>query len=162
LCSLPGDLYEVGQGFLVASEADNETGKALYAFTLLAPVAPMEGNGTLAIVEVEAIGGGSSEIELEEVILASPDGEALPFVANNGEVVVEGAPDVISTLSVVSTEPSAIETETLITPTPPLPLDSGPQTNQISQYILLGAILVMILIMIGGLILILRWGFRRR
>lgn len=159
---LPGDLYEVGQGFLVASDADNETGMALYAFTLLAPAAPMEGNGTLAMVEVEAIGGGSSAIDLEEVILASPDGEALPFVANDGEVVVEGAPEDIPTAPAMSTEPSTIETDTRKTPAPSLPMDSGPQTNQISQYILLGAILVLILIMIGGLILILRWGFRRR
>lgn len=159
---LPGDLYEVSQGFLVASDADNETGMALYAFTLLAPAAPMEGNGTLTIVEVEAIGGGSSAIELEQIILASPDGEALPFVANDGEVVAEGAPGDIPTAPVMSTEPSTIETDTRKTPTPPLPMDESPPTNQFSQYVLLGAILVLILIMIGGLLLILRWGFRRR
>jgi hypothetical protein len=159
---LPGDLYEVGQGFLVASEADNEAGKALYAFTLLAPAAPMEGSGTLAILELEAIGGGSSAIQLEEVILASPDGEALPFVANDGEVVVEGAPEVTSTAPAVPTESSTSETEIIASPTPTLPINGDSSTNKFSQYALLGLIFVLILFMIGVLFLILRWGFRRR
>jgi hypothetical protein len=155
---LPGDLYDIGEGFLVASEADNETGKALFAFTLLAPATPMEGNGSLIIIEVEAIGGGSSAIELEEVILASPDGLALPFISNDGEVVVEGAPDVISTEAGSSTEPSGMAA----TPTPKLPVDGDSPTNQLTQYALLGLILVLILTMVGALILILRWGFKRR
>jgi hypothetical protein len=157
---LPGDLYEIGQGFLVASDADNETGKALFAFTLLAPAAPMEGNGSLIIIEVEAIGGGVSAIELEEVILASPEGEALPFAAIDGEVVVEGAPESTSISPAISAEPSTIESETRTTPT--ISITGDPPANQLTQYLLLGFIIVMVLIMVVALFLILRWGFRRR
>jgi hypothetical protein len=153
---LPGDLYEVGQGFLVASDADNELGTALYAFTLLAPAAPMEGNGKLASIEIEAIGGGSSVIQLEEVILASPEGEALPFASIDSEVVIEGAPEGTSISPAASTEPSISETEAHP------PQTGDPPANQLTQYLLLGLIIVMILIMIVALFLILRWGFRRR
>ena len=159
---LPGDMYETGQGFLVANDADNEAGNALFAFTLLAPSPPMAGDGTLVVVEVEAVGGASSTILMEKVILASPDGEALQFVANNGEVVVEGVPESTSAIPEESNEPSARETETRMTPAPPLPMDEGPQTSQFSQYVLLGAIFVLIVIMISALFLILRWGFKRR
>lgn len=89
----PGDMYEVSRGFLVANEADNEAGTAVFAFTLLAPAPPLTGNGNLVMGEIEATGYGWSTIDLEEVILASPDGEALPFITNDGEVIIEGAPE---------------------------------------------------------------------
>lgn len=113
----PGDMYEVSQGFMVANEADNQAGKAQIAFTLLAPAPPLAGDGTLVIVEIEAIGEGTSEIDLEEVILASLDGEALPFVVNNGEVIIESVPEVTPGLTVSPTEESTLVATLLVSPT---------------------------------------------
>lgn len=86
----PGDMFTVGDGFLVANQVDNELGTAVFAFSLMAPAPPMSGAGTLVQFEVQAIAAGASDLLLEQTILASPDGEALPFVAQNSSVVVEG------------------------------------------------------------------------
>jgi hypothetical protein len=113
----PGDMYEVDRGFLVANEADNEAGKAVYAFTLLAPEPPLAGNGTLVNVEVDATGVGWSAIELEDVIIASPNGEALPFVANDGEVIIEDVPEGTPTLNVTPGEQLTLTATKSILPT---------------------------------------------
>ena len=105
---IPGDMYEVGQGFLVASEADNEAGKAQFVFTLLAPAPPLVGDGTLVTVEFEAIDVGTSSIDLGQVIIASPDGEALPFTAIGGQVIIESVPEVTPSLSVTPIEQSTL------------------------------------------------------
>lgn len=105
---IPGDMYEVSQGFMVTNEADNQAGKAQIAFTLLAPAPPLAGDGTLVMVVVEAISGGRSAIGLEEVIIASPDGEALPFVAHDGEVIIEEAPEVTPSYTATPTEQSTL------------------------------------------------------
>ena len=113
----PGDMYEVSDGFLVANEADNEVGKALFAFTLLAPASPLVGDGTMVKFELEAIGEGTTEIDLEEVIIASPDGEVLPFVANNGEVIIEGEPQVTPGLTASPTGESTLIATAPVSPT---------------------------------------------
>lgn len=105
---LPGDMYEVNQGFMVVNEADNEAGMAIIAFTLLAPAPPLVGDGTLVTVEIEAIGEGTSEIHFEAVIIASPDGEALPFIVIGGQVIIESVPEVTPSLSVTPIEQSTL------------------------------------------------------
>jgi hypothetical protein len=109
-------MYEVGQGFLVANEADNEVGKALFVFTLLAPASPLAGDGTLVKFELEAIGEGITEIDLEEVIIASPDGEALPFVAVSGEVIIELAPEGTPSTMTTPTQQSTLMATSTISP----------------------------------------------
>jgi hypothetical protein len=85
-----GDFFDVNQGFLVANQADNEAGEVIYAFTLLAPATPRQGDGILLSFEFEAAAVGQSQVILESAILASTDGEALPFSVQDGQVDVVG------------------------------------------------------------------------
>jgi len=80
-----GDLFVEDQGFLVLNQADNQNGEILYAFTLLSPAPPISGSGSLIEFELEAIAEGNSKLELE-VILASPDGMAIPINLQDGQV----------------------------------------------------------------------------
>jgi hypothetical protein len=85
----PGDIFDLNQTFLVINQVDNETGEITYAITLLAPASPVTGDGTLIQFDIQAAAVGTSALELVDVIMASPDGEALPFTEFDGQVIVE-------------------------------------------------------------------------
>jgi len=112
-----GDLFDEGQGFLVRNQADNQNGELTYAFTLLAPAAPMTGSGSLIEFELEAIAEGSSLLELE-AILASPDGTALRINLENGQITIgTGGPDQPTMTATTKSPPSDTPIATTITPT---------------------------------------------
>jgi hypothetical protein len=69
----------VSRGFLVINQVDNQLGKIVFAFSLLAPTPPISGDGILVWFEIRGYSTGSSEIKLDQVILASADGQPLPF-----------------------------------------------------------------------------------
>ncbi len=91
--SAPGNMFDENQGFLVANNTDNQTGEIVYAFTLLAPASPMNADGILISIEFQATSVGQSELNLISVILATQDGESLPFSSVNGEVYVSANQD---------------------------------------------------------------------
>lgn len=86
---IPGDIFDPSQGFLVANEADNVVGQMIFAFTLLSPAKPISGDGTLIEFELVGIELGMSDLKLDEVILASPDGLPLSFDTKDGIVNIE-------------------------------------------------------------------------
>lgn len=85
-----GDFFDLNEGFLIANQADNGAGEITYAFTLLSPATPKQGDGDLISFEVQALAAGQSQIVLESAILATTDGESLPFSARGGQVTVAG------------------------------------------------------------------------
>ena len=84
----PGDIFDVSQSFLVVNQVDQDSGEITYAITLLAPAPPETGDGSLITFKLHAIDIGNSALELVNVIMASPDGEAVPFNSIDGQVVV--------------------------------------------------------------------------
>ena len=113
-----GDFLALDEGFIAANEANNQTGQLTYALSLLYPAEPVAGAGTLVEFEVEALQTGSSDLLLDSVILASPEGAQLPvrlsdIPANDGGIIVPSA---------AATEPAAASVPTtedsLLTVTP--------------------------------------------
>jgi hypothetical protein len=84
----PGDFYNVNQGFLVVNKADNDVGEIIFAFTLLAPAVPLNGDGILLSIEIQGIKEGTNPLELVSMILANKDGESLPLSTSDGEISV--------------------------------------------------------------------------
>jgi hypothetical protein len=139
----PGDFFDLDQAFLVINEVDNETGEITYAITLLAPASPISGEGTLIQIILKAVEVGTSAIEFSEVILASPEGQPLPFSSHDGQVIVDSdeipspSPTQIP-VSSPTTQPSFTETTSptdlstqVIAPSPtiPLPIEVGTNTS---------------------------------
>ncbi len=120
-----GDLFEENQGFLVRNQTDNQQGELVYAFTLLAPAPPMTGSGTLIAFEVVGVADGNSDLELN-VILASPDGVALPLEQQSGHITVGAELVEPATRTPTRLPPSAtatgeiVRTSTATTPSPTL------------------------------------------
>jgi hypothetical protein len=124
-----GDLFEEDQGFLIRNQADNQQGELVYAFTLLAPVPPMSGSGTLIEFEVVGVGDGNSGLELE-VILASEDGVALPVELQAGSVTVGTGPIITPTFTTTTRPPSPTGTKEIVnTSTAPAPSATSSQND---------------------------------
>ncbi|MGD8466544.1 MAG: cohesin domain-containing protein, partial [Anaerolineae bacterium] len=120
---LSGGFFDENEGFLITNQADNTTGEIDYALTLLAPALPREGDGALLFLTFRAIGVGQSQVVLDSALVASTDGDSLPFTVENGQVDVageSGATAVPSTPTVTDTTiPSGVPpTETEPAPTP--------------------------------------------
>jgi hypothetical protein len=117
-----GSFFPIEQGFLVANRVDNDTGQILYAFTLLAPAAPLEGQGSLLSFEFEAISPGHTSLNLDTVILASIDGKPLPASLQDGEVIVVNPSGDRATPTTLSSSPTNSPTQTRVpSMTPVLP-----------------------------------------
>jgi hypothetical protein len=102
---IPGNFLDPDESFVVADQADNESGELVYALTLLAPAEPASGDGVIVSFDVRALDVGTSQLSLS-VILASVNGLSLPVTAEGGRVVVGGdAPPEPSPTSQVVTGP---------------------------------------------------------
>ncbi len=127
---IAGDFLDVNQGFLVVNRADNASGVITFAFTLLAPATPADGEGTLLEIALQAVGSDQSDLVLDSVILASPEGQPLPLTTGNGLVIVRGrqptatrlpnntptlVPDTVTPLPTV-TPPPTVNSEPTVTP----------------------------------------------
>ena len=98
---LSGDFLALEGSFVAANKTNNEAGELTYALTLLAPAEPASGSGTLIEFEVEALETGDSELLLDSVILASPEGERLPVqLLRDGD---KGDPDPTATETTLPT-----------------------------------------------------------
>ena len=83
-----GDVFDVNESFLVSNQVDNEQGSLIYAITQLAPSEPVNGDFILLSVPVQATSLGASDLTLSLVILASEDGNALPFESHDGKITI--------------------------------------------------------------------------
>jgi hypothetical protein len=103
----PGDFFGESGGFVAANRADNETGEIRYGFTSLAPAPPKQGDGTLLLFRFQAVAPGQSQVAIESAILASTDGESLPFTAEGGQITVVGEGEDTPTPATPSPPPNA-------------------------------------------------------
>lgn len=121
-----GDLLPFDEAFVAANEANNEIGTLTYALTLLAPAEPAAGSGTLIEFEVEALQDGDSELLLDTVILASPDGELLPWDLGDDQptatatsiIVPTALPTIVPTSTVTVKDEPILSTVTPTTASP--------------------------------------------
>jgi len=71
-----GDFF--APDFVVQNRADNITGAVTYVGIQVAPTQPVTGSGTLATVVFHGKAQGPLKLELAQVLLSTPDGQALP------------------------------------------------------------------------------------
>jgi hypothetical protein len=119
---IPGDFLDIDQGFVAINQADNLLGKIDYTIVLLGPAQPVSGSGNLITFEIKAIADGSSKIDINESILTSADGNSLPFVAQDGLVIVD-----IEESATLTMPPTS--TSTLRSVPPPTQLPSATLTH---------------------------------
>jgi len=70
-----GDFFT--PGFVAQNQVDNLTGTVTYVGIQVAPAAPVTGSGTLATLVFRGKAQGPLELELTQVLLATPNGEAI-------------------------------------------------------------------------------------
>jgi len=88
----PGDFLDPSQ-FVAVNEADNATGEILFVVTQLYPAEGQNGSGLLATVIFEAVGEGTSPVQLVEVRLLDntpQDPQDIPTGTQDGEIKVGG------------------------------------------------------------------------
>jgi hypothetical protein len=89
----PGDFLDLFNQFVLVNEADNTAGTIDFAVTQLHPAAARSGSGLLATVEFEAVGEGSSGVNLANVRLGDdtrPDPLEILAGTVDGQVTVGG------------------------------------------------------------------------
>lgn len=72
-----GTLLQVG--FTPVNRADNKAGRIDYAVAQMPPTAPATGEGVLARIRFKALTNGAATVTLEDALLATSDGHALPI-----------------------------------------------------------------------------------
>lgn len=87
---IPGSLLDPSQGIVVANQADNQAGTAVFAVTLLNPAPAVEGGGLLAQLTVVPLQPGVLRLELESVKLITRDMQTLDVSVHRLEVQVSG------------------------------------------------------------------------
>jgi hypothetical protein len=114
----PGPLIDPGQGFVAANKVDNESGEIIYAITLLAPALTVDGSGELARFYIQGTAPGKSECQLEEVILATPEGLSIPVQSQAAWVTVtDSKPTEATSTASPATMPTSTVLPSTSTPT---------------------------------------------
>jgi hypothetical protein len=132
---IPGSLLDPAKGFVVANEADNQAGTAVFAITLVNPAPPVEGGGVLAQVTLIPQQPGPLRLELESAKLVTQDLQTLEVSLSGLEVAASGQP-------VVSSQPSAEGAQA--------PVNSSPQPLGLPIWMLVLVALVMVGIPLVG------------
>ena len=89
----PGVFLDPANQYVLVNEADNTTGEVEFAVTQLYPAVARSGSGVLATVIFEAVGQGTSPVQLVEVLLLDntpKDPQQIPGGTQDGEITVEG------------------------------------------------------------------------
>ncbi len=91
----PGPFLDIseGKGFVVDNAADNTAGTVTYIATLLSPASPVSGSGALIRIAFEGIAEGTSDIELDSVLLSDAKAEQIPATSRGGSISVEKGPE---------------------------------------------------------------------
>jgi LysM repeat protein len=115
--NVPGNQIEPGDflspDLIGSNQADNTTGNISYAVTQVAPTPAANGSGSLAVITFQARAIGVSQLTFNVLKLSDPNGQALPAIAQAGQIVVVPDGDVTATFT-----PSPSPTSTF-TPGPP-------------------------------------------
>lgn len=119
-----GDVFKVDKSFVVSNQVDNEQGTVVYAITQLAPSEPVNGNGVLLSLNIQATALGESELTLSSVVLASEAGEALSVESQNGHIIV--AQEIGETATSIPLTNTPVTT---MTSTPPSAATATPATE---------------------------------
>lgn len=82
-----GDLLPAGSSTALLN-FDNSLGKIDIAITLLAPAAPVNGDGTLVTIEFEGVGVGTSEVAFTGATFSDAEGHAQPVWLHDGAFTV--------------------------------------------------------------------------
>ncbi len=85
----PGDWLK--QGFVAQNQGDNTVGTFDFAGTLLNPAEPLHGPLSLVTLEVRAKTEGAAALTLQSAILASREGEAIPYTWQDGQINISTA-----------------------------------------------------------------------
>jgi hypothetical protein len=88
----PGTFLPSENRFVVNNQVDTEAGVISYAVTLLNPAPPVSGEGVLATVAFDILGGGPFSVEISEAQLVSSDMESLPVVTQGLPLDEAGEP----------------------------------------------------------------------
>jgi hypothetical protein len=86
----PGTLLSANERFVVNNNVDTETGLISFAATLLNPAPPVSGDGILATVAFEIVGGEPNTIEFVKVQLVSSDLVSLDVTTQDLEIAAGG------------------------------------------------------------------------
>jgi hypothetical protein len=84
----PGSLLDPTQGFIVANQADNQAGTAVFAITLINPAPPVEGSGLVAQATLVPLQPGPLRLDLENAKLVTHDLQTLDVALRGLEVPV--------------------------------------------------------------------------
>jgi hypothetical protein len=119
---LLGSFLDPDQGYAVANQVDNGSGRVLCALTLLAPASSVDGSGQLATVTFRAVSSGETTIALKHVLLATRDGNAIPVSTGSPLTVrVSGEAPVTMPGTPVPPTPASLDPTSSASATPPVP-----------------------------------------
>lgn len=76
------------QAFVLQNEADNEGGTISYALSLLNPAPPVDGNGLLLQITVQAKAEGQTEIQFEQGSFGTQTGEEITPLLENAVLTI--------------------------------------------------------------------------
>lgn len=79
----PGPLIDFGNRFVVQNSANPETGLIDFAFTLLRSADPINGEGVLATIVFEILGGGPFSVEVSAAQLVASTFSAIPVATSS-------------------------------------------------------------------------------
>lgn len=122
-----GTFPHPSQGYIVQNTADNAAGTMTYAIALLAPAAPVSGNGVLAKITFQAVGEGTSSIAFTSATLSDAQANSIAATTEDGQIIVTPSP----------------------TPTPPPPPPPPPPCGKIKYVVRWGDTLSSIALRFG-------------
>jgi hypothetical protein len=86
---LPGSLFPKSDpSYVVVNQVDNTAGTVDFAITLLAPEAPLDGNGTLATIRFAAHMAGTAQLSWVFTQMADNNGETIPHTAADVQIAI--------------------------------------------------------------------------
>ena len=114
--------------YVAQNEVDNQAGTIDYAVTQVNPSEPRSGGGTLLIIRFQGVGAGrTSQLEVEDIVLTTRDGDVIPVTVMDKEIRVKDAPPAGDTATPSPTSgPPAAPPSVTATPQSPALGDTPP------------------------------------
>ena len=114
--------------YVAQNEVDNQAGTIDYAVTQVNPSEPRSGGGTLLIIRFQGVGAGrTSQLEVEDIVLTTRDGDVIPVTVMDKEIRVKDAPPTGDTATPSPTSgPPAAPPSVTATPQSPALGDTPP------------------------------------
>lgn len=107
--------YDSGSGFKPNGwKGDCVSGACQFAVTLLQPDPPVSGSGPIASITMTAVGSGTSDLTITDVILADPDGFSIPTTVANTVTATSCIPTAVALSGFSGTQSSGAFTFELL------------------------------------------------